>query len=103
MKWVRLRNADPLVYALYSVTCLGLDPNESESFGKPDPNSFKVSKSGSQSKANSCGLTVEPWRLILEPWRLKVESWRFFLLVVADSHHFCEESETDPDPHHSTS
>jgi hypothetical protein len=35
----------------------------------------------------------------MEAWRIKMEPWRVCRTVVADSHHFDEEQDPDPDPH----
>ncbi len=43
--------------------------------------------------------TLEPRWLTLEPWRLTMESWRDCRQVVADSHLFVEDPDTDS--HHS--
>jgi hypothetical protein len=43
----------------------------------------------------------EPWTLTMETWPLKMEPWRVCRPVVADSHHFYEEQDPDPDPRQS--
>jgi hypothetical protein len=35
----------------------------------------------------------------MEAWGLKMEPWRTCRPVIADSHHFDEEQNTDPVPH----
>jgi hypothetical protein len=40
-----------------------------------------------------------PWTLRMESWRLKMEPWRVYRPAVADSHHFKERLDPDPDPH----
>jgi hypothetical protein len=40
-----------------------------------------------------------PWMRTMEVWRLKMEPLMFCRLVVADSHHFDEEQDPDPDQH----
>ncbi len=39
------------------------------------------------------------WALTMEAWRLKMNPKRICRPVVADSHHFDEELDLDPDPH----
>jgi hypothetical protein len=38
-------------------------------------------------------------RLKIELLRLKIEPWRIYSPVVANSHHFDEGQDPDPDPH----
>ncbi len=40
-----------------------------------------------------------PWTLTMEAWKLKIEPWRVCRPLVADSYHFDEELDPDPDPH----
>jgi hypothetical protein len=35
----------------------------------------------------------------MEAWRLKTEPWMIYRPAVADSHHFDDEQDPDPDPH----
>ncbi len=44
-------------------------------------------------------LKIEPWTLTREARRLEREPWKVYGPVEANSHHFDEEQDPDPDTH----